>query len=25
VNFDGDKPATIEGNLTVKGITKPVT
>ena len=25
VNFDGDKPATIEGNLTLKGITKPVT
>jgi len=25
VNFEGDKPATIEGNLTVKGITKPVT
>ena len=25
VNFDGDKPTTIEGNLTVKGITKPVT
>ena len=25
VKFDGDKPATIEGNLTVKGITKPVT
>ncbi len=25
VNFDGDKPATIEGNLTVKGVTKPVT
>ncbi|SHG78153.1 YceI family protein [Pollutimonas bauzanensis] len=25
VNFDGDKPATIEGNLTIKGITKPVT
>jgi len=25
VKFDGDKPASIEGNLTVKGITKPVT
>ena len=25
VKFDGDKPATIEGNLTIKGITKPVT
>ncbi|HEY6897570.1 MAG TPA: YceI family protein [Rhodocyclaceae bacterium] len=25
VTFDGDKPATIEGNLTIKGITKPVT
>ncbi len=25
VNFDGDKPASIEGNLTVKGVTKPVT
>lgn len=25
VNFDGDKPTTIEGNLTVKGVTKPVT
>src|SRR5690606_4354156 len=24
VNFDGDKLATIEGNLTIKGITKPV-
>jgi polyisoprenoid-binding protein YceI len=24
VNFDGDKPATIEGNLTLKGVTKPV-
>ena len=23
--FDGDKPAAIEGNLTIKGITKPVT
>jgi polyisoprenoid-binding protein YceI len=25
VKFDGDRPATIEGNLTIKGITKPVT
>lgn len=25
VIFDGDKPAKIEGNLTLKGITKPVT
>lgn len=25
VVFDGDKPSTIEGNLTIKGITKPVT
>jgi polyisoprenoid-binding protein YceI len=25
VTFDGDKPATIDGNLTIKGITKPVT
>jgi len=25
VTFDGDKPATVEGNLTMKGITKPVT
>lgn len=25
VVFEGDKPATIEGNLTIKGITKPVT
>ena len=25
VNFEGDKPATIDGNLTIKGITKPVT
>jgi len=24
-NFDGDKPTSIEGNLTVKGVTKPVT
>jgi polyisoprenoid-binding protein YceI len=25
VKFDGDKPVSIEGNLTVKGVTKPVT
>ncbi len=25
VTFEGDKPASIEGNLTIKGITKPVT
>ena len=25
VDFEGDKPASIEGNLTLKGITKPVT
>ena len=25
VNFDGDKPASIEGQLTLKGVTKPVT
>jgi len=25
VVFDGDKPASIEGNLTIKGITKPAT
>lgn len=25
VKFEGDKPATIDGNLTLKGITKPVT
>lgn len=25
VMFDGDKPVSIEGNLTIKGITKPVT
>jgi polyisoprenoid-binding protein YceI len=25
VNFDGDKPATIDGELTIKGVTKPVT
>ena len=24
VKFDGDKPVSIEGNLTVKGVTKPV-
>jgi polyisoprenoid-binding protein YceI len=24
IKFDGDKPVSIEGNLTVKGITKPV-
>jgi polyisoprenoid-binding protein YceI len=24
VNFDGDKPSSVEGNLTIKGITKPV-
>jgi polyisoprenoid-binding protein YceI len=24
VNFEDDKPSTIEGNLTIKGITKPV-
>jgi polyisoprenoid-binding protein YceI len=24
VNFDGDKPSTIEGNLTIKGVTKPI-
>lgn len=24
VVFEGDKPATIEGNLTIKGVTKPV-
>lgn len=24
VNFDGDKPSTVEGNLTIKGVTKPV-
>ncbi|MBL8464481.1 MAG: YceI family protein, partial [Thauera sp.] len=23
VSFDGDKPATIEGELTIKGVTKP--
>lgn len=25
VVFDGDKPASVEGNLTLKGVTKPVT
>ncbi|WP_374263942.1 YceI family protein [Zoogloea sp.] len=25
VNFDGDKVASVEGNLTLKGVTKPVT
>jgi polyisoprenoid-binding protein YceI len=25
VKFDGDKPVSVEGNLTVKGVTKPVT
>jgi len=25
VTFDGDRPATIVGNLTIKGVTKPVT
>lgn len=25
VVFEGDKPASIEGNLTIKGVTKPVT
>ena len=25
VRFDGDRPAAIDGNLTIKGITKPVT
>ena len=25
VKFDGDKPVAVEGNLTIKGITKPVT
>jgi polyisoprenoid-binding protein YceI len=25
VIFEGDKPASIEGNLTIKGVTKPVT
>ena len=25
VNFEGDKPATVEGLLTLKGVTKPVT
>ncbi|VEB44310.1 Uncharacterized conserved protein [Chromobacterium violaceum] len=25
VLFDGDKPTAVEGNLTIKGVTKPVT
>lgn len=25
INFEGDKPSTVEGNLTIKGVTKPVT
>lgn len=25
VNFDGDQPASVDGNLTIKGVTKPVT
>lgn len=25
VKFDGDKPSAVDGNLTIKGITKPVT
>lgn len=25
VNFEGDKPASVEGNLTINGVTKPVT
>lgn len=25
VHFNGDKPAKVEGNLTIKGVTKPVT
>jgi polyisoprenoid-binding protein YceI len=25
VRFDGDKPAAVDGNLTIKGVTKPVT
>lgn len=25
VNFEGDKPVSIDGNLTIKGITKPIT
>ena len=25
VIFEGDKPAKVEGNLTIKGVTKPVT
>jgi polyisoprenoid-binding protein YceI len=25
INFEGEKPASVDGNLTIKGITKPVT
>jgi polyisoprenoid-binding protein YceI len=25
VKFEGDKPVAVEGNLTIKGVTKPVT
>ncbi len=25
INFEGDKPTTVDGDLTIKGITKPVT
>jgi polyisoprenoid-binding protein YceI len=25
INFEGDKPVSVDGNLTIKGITKPVT
>ena len=25
VNFEGDKPVSVDGNLTIKGVTKPVT
>ncbi|HTY99075.1 MAG TPA: YceI family protein, partial [Rhodocyclaceae bacterium] len=25
VHFDGDKPVTVDGNLTIKGVTRPVT
>lgn len=25
IKFDGDKPVAVEGNLTIKGVTKPVT
>ena len=25
MNFDGDKPASVDGKLTIKGVTKPVT